>query len=182
MSPPRVGITGRPGVGKSTLFMEIVNYLAGKGLRVGGIIAPEVREGGVRIGFKLVDLLSKSETWLARKDVASRIRVGSYGVLESASSFVRESLSRALEVAEVIGIDEIGPMELKLAGFPQLVREVANSDKPFIFVVHYRLSEEGALDFLGDYEKIVVTPENRALLRRSLPPEIYKRVAAYLGK
>lgn len=182
MSPPRLGITGRPGVGKSTVFREIMDYLAGKGVRIGGIIAPEVRERGLRVGFKLVDLLTGGETWLARKDVVSRARVGSYGVLESASSFVRESLSKALTSAEVIGIDEIGPMELKLAGFTQLVREIVESDKFFIFVVHYRLSEEGALDFLGDYERILVTLENREHLRRTLPLEVYRRVANYLGK
>ncbi len=36
-------VTGGPGSGKSTVFMKIVEKLRNKGLRIGGIVTPEIR-------------------------------------------------------------------------------------------------------------------------------------------
>jgi len=50
-------ITGKPGVGKTSLVMEIIKELK---LDAGGIIAPEIRNKE-REGFKIVDLSTGEE-------------------------------------------------------------------------------------------------------------------------
>lgn len=166
-------ISGRPGVGKSTLFNLIVEALKKRGYVVGGFIAPEVREGGIRQGFKLVDLLTGEETWLARRGYPSSTRVGSYGVLvETADKLASRALLRALEVADVIAIDEVGPMELKLPSFKQNLLRALDSGKPMLLVVHHRLEDSEIMSRLGNAVKIFVSIENREELRNKTPGEV----------
>lgn len=166
-------ITGRPGVGKSTLFSTIVRELREAGYIVGGFMAPEVRQGGQRLGFKVVDLMTGAEAWLARRDVISPIRVGSYGVLvEEASKLVERALVGALEGANVIGIDEVGPMELKLPVFKPLLLKVLDSRKPMVLVIHIRMNDDDILLRLNDARRIVLTFENREIYRKTIPKQV----------
>lgn len=173
----RLVITGRPGVGKSTLFSTIISTLREHDIPVGGVMAPEVRVEGRRIGFKLVDLLTGEEAWLARRDYPSPVRVGSYGVVvEEASQLVERALNRAMSETPVVGIDEVGPMELKLPVFKPMLLKLLRSDKHLILVVHYNLSDREILSELATAKKVVLTLENREGYRRTLPPEVLREV------
>lgn len=165
-------ITGRPGVGKSTLFNSIVNTLRESGFKVGGIIAPEVRERGVRVGFKIINLLTGEEAWLARKDYVSTVKVGSYGVLvNEADELVRRALEDALKQADIIAIDEVGPMELKLPSFKPLLIKALDSAKPLLIVMHFNLNDRDIVSRLEKARKVILTFENREQYRKTLPRE-----------
>ncbi|MFN3268935.1 MAG: nucleoside-triphosphatase, partial [Zestosphaera sp.] len=43
-------ISGSPGVGKTTVFLRVIELLRSDGLKIGGFICPEVRRSGRRIG------------------------------------------------------------------------------------------------------------------------------------
>ncbi len=167
-------VTGRPGVGKSTLFSLVIENLRENGFIVGGISTPEVRgEDGRRIGFRVVDLLSGKSTWLAKRGYYSPVRIGAYGVfVKEASSLIAEALDNALSSADVIGVDEVGPMELKLPVFKTRLLKTLDSKKPVILVVHYRLREREILDRLRNATWIYLTLENREKLREVLPEKI----------
>lgn len=172
----KITITGRPGVGKSTLFSLVVDTLRNNGFVVGGIIAPEVREKtGRRVGFKVVDLLSGEEVWLAIRGYESTSRVGSYGVVvKEADELVRKALNEALTRADVVAIDEVGPMELKLPSFKPLLLKVLDSAKPTILVVHFNLGDRDILSRLRDAWRVVLTVENREQYRKTLPELVLK--------
>ncbi|MCS7144570.1 MAG: nucleoside triphosphatase, partial [Archaeoglobaceae archaeon] len=91
------------------------------------------RSGGVRVGFKLIDLMSKSEARLARVGKGKTI-VGKYEVL-------LEEFDKFLEKLDLNGdlviIDEVGPMELKSPKFISIVQELMSREN-IIFTVHYK--------------------------------------------
>ncbi|MEM1628435.1 MAG: NTPase [Desulfurococcaceae archaeon] len=172
-------ITGKPGVGKSTLFNDVVEMLIKNNYVVGGVKTPEVRDKGIRIGFKIIDIMTGEEAWLAKKGIPGNVRIGSYTIMvDQASSLVERALKRAIESAMVIGVDEVGPMELKLPVFkPMLIRAI-ESGKPIILVIHYNLSD---IDILKRIEKtlkrVTLTIENREELRKRFPKEVLEILA-----
>ncbi len=163
----RIVVTGRPGVGKSTLFSRIVESLRRRGCRVGGFSAPEVRESGRRVGFLLVDLSTGERAWLARVGAHCRgPRIGRYTVCaDEAARLGVAALERAVGEADVIAVDEVGPMELALPPLRDAIVKALSTEKPLIAVIHaklrtrdpevYRLAVTGA-------RVIELTLENRA--------------------
>ncbi len=183
MKAPRIVITGRPGSGKSTLFHNILSRLKARDYSIAGIHSPEVRVSGRRIGFKFVDLYSGKEAWLARRGYPSTIRVGAYGVVvDEATSLWREALEN-MSRADIVGIDEVGPMELRLPGFKRdLVEKVLCLDKPVILVIHYRLRDNDILGRLANAYRYVVSIENRVLLNKTVPEKVLMLVDEFYGK
>ena len=56
----KIFLTGRPGSGKSTVLMKVMERLEAKGLKIGGITTPEVRAKGRRVAFRVVALSSQT--------------------------------------------------------------------------------------------------------------------------
>jgi len=172
-------ITGRPGVGKSTLFNRVVETLRRNNLSVAGLIAFEERDmSGVRIGFKIQDLSTGDWAWLAKRDYSSHVRVGAYGVfVGEANRIVERALSKEVVAkSDVLCVDEVGPMELKLPSFKPLLIEALHLGKPSILVVHHRLSDPDILKLLESSEKLFLTFENRDMLNRTLPKSVVERI------
>jgi nucleoside-triphosphatase len=123
----KVLLTGRPGCGKTTLVMRVVNELA---VPAGGFYTEEIREHGGRIGFKLATLDGK-EAVLAHVNFKTRQRLGKYGLDLSALETVGiEALRRAVRARQLVVIDEIGPMEIRSAVFRDVVNDVLDSPEP----------------------------------------------------
>ncbi len=180
MSHRYVVITGRPGVGKTTLFRRVVEELVKRGFRVGGFACPEVRVGGRRVGFRIVSLDGSLEAWLARVGEECRgPRVGRYRVCaEEATRVAREAVDRALREADIIAIDEIGPMELRVEGIRRAILDALESGRPGLYVAHARLSDPEILPLLRSKGKwFMVTVENRD----KLPPLVLDAVLEALG-
>ena len=173
----KIFLTGTSGSGKSTALMKVIERLEAKGLRIGGIITPEVRVKGRRIAFKVVDLSSGEEGVLASTDQLTGPRVGRYRVnIPDFERVALPALSFALEECDITCIDELGTMEFFSAKFKQKVKEILSSGKPVIAVVHHNYAEI--------YERIgtlfQVTQENRerivsTIVSRALRKEPLKK-------
>ena len=143
-----LAITGRPGIGKTTLLSRIASEATGMGCAVGGLTTPEVRERGVRVGFKVRALLTGAEAWLASAAPppvggARALRVGRYFVHEEeAEALIDRELARAVREADLIVVDEVGPMELLLGGFREwMARLLGEPAKPVAITFHERLGD-----------------------------------------
>lgn len=172
MHKVNVFITGSPGSGKSTLILKIIEQLKLRGLKVGGIITPEFRIEGRRIAFKIVDIASGAEEFLASISFPEGPRIGKYRVnIEGFENVALPALDFALNKCDIICIDELGRMEFFSRRFIQKVDEAVKSDKPLIAAVHR--------DYINSYRGfgvvLQVTPKNRNYLVTHL-------ISQFIGK
>ncbi len=136
-----VFLTGRPGIGKTTIIMKVVEELKKRGFKVGGMISKEIREKGKRVGFKIIDVKQKREGILAHINQKSGPRVSKYRVnLEDLETIGVKAIEDALLSDDVIIIDEIGKMELFSKKFINVVERVLSSNKVVLGTVHARSS------------------------------------------
>jgi nucleoside-triphosphatase len=119
-------ITGLPGVGKTTLIKKLSEAL--KHLHPVGFYTAEIREGGVRKGFELINLEGKKEL-LSHKEIRSPYQVGHYKVdIQGFEDFLI-SISFSNPSTRLIIIDEIGKMECLSDRFKKLLNETLDSEK-----------------------------------------------------
>jgi len=133
----RIVITGRPGVGKTTLIERVVSKLS---LPVGGMITKEIRKCGHRVGFSVIDVATGQEGILAHIHQQSGPKIGHYRVnLHDLEQIGIAAIDRALAAGTLVVIDELGPMELTSREFIPAVERVIESDVPFIISTHANL-------------------------------------------
>jgi nucleoside-triphosphatase len=169
-------ITGPPGSGKTSVIKDAVEILRARGLKPGGLYCPEIREGGQRLGFKMVDLMSGEERILAHVNLSSGPRVSKYRVnLKNIDAISEIAIGRALTEADFLAIDEIAPMEIQSEVFMRSVMAALDSFKPLLAVIHQRTMTGfiGAVKARSDVETFEVTPGNRA----KLPSQLMEKVS-----
>ena len=125
-------ITGKPGVGKTTLVQKIINRMGS--VNMAGFYTAEIRYTGSRLGFELQGLNGGCRT-LAHVDIDSRHRVGRYGVDTLGFEEFLTILDLLNPDVELIVIDEIGKMELFSNRFRNLVRDALNADKQVLATI-----------------------------------------------
>jgi len=154
-------LTGRPGVGKTTVIKAVAETL---GNRAGGFYTEEIRGPGGRKGFRLVTL-DGQETVMAHVNLRGqgRPRVSRYGVDVGAIDRVGvAALRRAMNECEVVIIDEIGKMELFSGQFRDAVLQAAGGPRPVVATVMSKPNPwVDALKSLPQIEIWEVTMENR---------------------
>jgi nucleoside-triphosphatase len=170
-------LTGNPGIGKTTVLMKTVNALKERGICVDGMISREVREGGKRVGFEILDLSSGRRGWLAQVSQKTGPQVGRYRVnIEDLNAVGAQAIIDAVEKCDVIAIDEIGPMELFSEKFKETVRKALDSRKLVIAVVHWKAKDALIREAKNrqDSETTTVTIENRDKLHKTIVEEVAK--------
>jgi nucleoside-triphosphatase len=164
-------VTGRPGIGKTSVLLRAVEGLKSKGYKIGGMVSREVREKGVRIGFEIIDFYSGRKGWLAHVDQPDGPKVSKYRVnLNDLNVIGAGSIRDAAKNAEIIVIDEIGPMELFSQAFREAVVEAMNSGKPLLGTIHFK-ARAPLINYIrnrDDAEIMEVTYENRTYLHNIL--------------
>jgi len=173
----KIFLTGVPGVGKSTVLAKVIEELKRRGMKVGGMVTQEARQHNVRVGFKITDVLTGREGWLARVRQRVSPRVGKYAVdLEGLEGIGVQAIREALENPEVsvLAIDELGPMELFSSRFKDAVRQGIASGKTLIGTIHYRANDPLLREIrtTPDVKIITVTKENRSVLSRDIVEEL----------
>lgn len=132
-------LTGKPGIGKTTLIRQISEELKNLGRHVQGFFTQEVRESGVRIGFDVIFLDGAKPCPLARIDstaYGNRLpKVGRYSVMTHEFDLIAVA---SLKVRSPDGqmcymfVDEIGKMELFSSRFKQVVSRLLECDNVIV--------------------------------------------------
>jgi nucleoside-triphosphatase len=168
-------LTGAPGVGKTTVLMKAVSALKEKGICLGGMLSREVRAGGKRLGFEILDLSSGRRGWLAHVNLKTGPRVGRFHVnLSDLELIGAKAIADAVENCDVIAIDEIGPMELFSEKFKEVVPKALKSYKPVLAVVHWKAGDKLVIEAeeLVDSEMFTVSQKSRDTLPEVIVEEI----------
>jgi nucleoside-triphosphatase len=169
-------LTGVPGVGKTTLIRSVVRRL--EGLTCAGFYTEEKRQGGQRVGFRIVTLNGQKGTLASVGRKAPT--VGRYSIhVEEFEALILPNLDPDICPADLYVIDEIGKMELLSAKFRRrivdllaapthLLATIAKRGKGFVEQIKAR----------NDIELIELTRKNRD----ELPEEIERKIKGELGK
>ena len=174
-------VTGRPGVGKTSVLLRAADDLKNRGYKIGGMISREVREGGFRVGFEIMDFSTGQRGWLAHVNQPTGPQVSKYRVnLTDLSAIGASSILNAMRNEDIIIIDEIGPMELFSQGFREAVVQAIESKKPILGTIHFRVKDSliDTIKTREDAEILEVTYENR----RHLHTQIVGKVVQFLQK
>ena len=134
-APPRLLVEGRPGSGKTTAVVRLVELLRRQGVAVSGFVTRELRERGKRVGFAL-ETLDGKQGRLAHVGVQGDQRVGRYGVVHN--DLERIAIPALRAPADVVVVDELGRMELGCAAFRDAVSALLDRPVALVATVHAR--------------------------------------------
>lgn len=166
-------ITGQPGVGKTTCIKRVVQDLASRGVKVGGMITGEIREGPNRTGFQVENLLT-GEVGVLASIGHHGPRVGKYGVnILDLDRIGTAGIEEASTEAQLIVIDEIGPMELCSEKFVSAVELALLPSKPILGTIHFR-ARHPLIQFMESrptIRRITIDRSNRDLVAVELTKE-----------
>jgi len=119
-------LSGAPGSGKTTIIKEVLSKV---GKSAGGFYTEEIRDQGIRQGFRIITLDGKNAT-LAHSGIRSPYRVSKYGVdISSMDEVAIPAVREAIRSRDIVVIDEIGKMELFSYSFRDAVIEALESEK-----------------------------------------------------
>jgi nucleoside-triphosphatase len=134
-APPRLLVEGRPGSGKTTAAVRLVELLRRQDVAVSGFVTRELRERGKRVGFAL-ETLDGRRGRLAHVGVRGDQRVGRYGVVHD--DLERLAIPALRAPADVVVVDELGRMELGCAAFRDAVTALLDRPVALVATVHTR--------------------------------------------
>ncbi len=164
---PKIGITGLPNTGKTQLLMKVIEMLEADELKVGGMITEAIIFKNKKVGFYVIDWLTKKKRKFAHENIESKIHVEEYGVdMRALDAVGVKAINLAIKEADVIIIDEVGKMEVESPGFVAAVNEALDCDKPLILTLHKKSRNPLLQDIRrrDDLRILEVTPVNRNLL------------------
>jgi nucleoside-triphosphatase len=164
---PKIGITGLPNSGKTQLLLKVIEMLESEDKKVGGMITEAIFFRNRKVGFYVVDWMTKKKRKFAHENIESVIHVEDYGVdMKALDSVGVRAIKNAIKGADVIVIDEVGKMEVESPGFVEAVNEAMDCDKPLIMTLHKKSRNPLLQDIRrrDDLRILEVTPVNRNLL------------------
>ncbi len=163
----KIGITGLPNAGKTQALIKVIEMLEEGDQKVGGMITEPIIKDNKRLGFYVMDWISKEKDILAHVDIESKIVVGKYKVnIEVLERVGVMAIEDAMENSDIIIIDEVGRMEVESEKFIEAVKKALDEDKPMILTLHKKSRNPLLQDIRrrDDVRILEVTPINRDLL------------------
>jgi nucleoside-triphosphatase len=158
-------LTGRPGVGKTTVVRTAAQELAR--LPLAGFYTQEIRSGSERKGFRLITFGGEGGV-IAHVELPPP-RVSKYGVDVAAIDRFAAALRDIRDPSIVYLIDEIGRMECLSEVFVDVVSQLLDSGRPLVATVAQRGA--GFIDEVKRRPDAEVWTVTRAT-RESLPDDV----------
>ncbi|OHB75536.1 MAG: hypothetical protein A2Z25_07490 [Planctomycetes bacterium RBG_16_55_9] len=121
--------------GKTTALARLVETARAEGFNVTGVLAPSLYRDGRLMGFDVVDLRNETRAPLARRKMDAGA-TWPFAFLDDGLRFGNVALSReATESADLVIVDEFGPVELSGQGWRSSVDALLVSSNAAILLV-----------------------------------------------
>ncbi|MCX7750897.1 MAG: DUF2478 domain-containing protein [Candidatus Bipolaricaulota bacterium] len=134
-------VTGRIGAGKTRAVLALAAELRHQGLRVGGVASPRVLDGEKTVGYRVRDVRTGEERPLCSLEPPG-IPFRRFFFSPEGVAFATAALARAAAEADVIFVDEVGPLELAGGGFAPGLRKVLRAEAFLLLTVRPSLVGE----------------------------------------
>jgi nucleoside-triphosphatase len=147
--------------------LNAANGLKEEGRKVGGMVSKEAKLGGTRVGFEIIDFATNERGWLAHVNQPLGPQISKYKVnVADLNRIGVTAVRNAMKDADVVVVDEIGPMELFSQAFKQSIEDAIKSGKLVIGVIHHKARDPiiETVKNRNDAEIFEVTVENRSSL------------------
>lgn len=102
--------------GKTSAILAFSAALQNQGISVDGVASPRLLQGGQTVGYKVRRVSTGEEHILCALEPPG-LACGRFFFRPEAVTFANTTLKEAAQSAEVVVIDEVGPLELAGAGF-----------------------------------------------------------------
>jgi nucleoside-triphosphatase THEP1 len=142
--------TGQKHSGKTTSAVALVNAAHEEGFNVAGLLAPSLYRDGELLGFDALDLRNETRVLLARRKPEAG-KAGRFKFLQDGLKLGNAALSaEATKSADLIVIDEFGPLELNGVGWRESVDSLIDSSNALILLIVRQELAESVLRLYAD--------------------------------
>ena len=159
-------LTGPVHSGKTTLLKRLVRELKGQKYRLDGFLSEAVREKEETVGYDLFDLKrERSIPFIRRTGEKEWQRIGSYFFIPQGLAEAEKIILRGIE-ADILVVDEVGPLELSGKGFWPVLKQVIFKPLPsFLFVMRIAVLRD-FLAILGKGETKIFNIKSKEVFHR----------------
>lgn len=127
--------TGPKHCGKTTSATQLSQKARAEGFTVAGILEPSLYDNGELLGFDVLDVKNHKRTPLARRN-KGKSRTGAFIFIKDGLKFGNVILSsEAIKLADLIIIDEFGPLELKGKGWRRNIDLLLSSSNAILLII-----------------------------------------------
>ena len=127
--------TGPKHSGKTTRANCLIKTARSEGFVVAGILQPSIYDNNELVGFDVLDIQNQKRTPLTRRN-KDKSTTGSFNFITDGIAFGNTVLgTEQTKIADLIIIDEFGPLELNGNGWRRNIDSLLHSSNSIILVV-----------------------------------------------
>ncbi len=127
--------TGPKHCGKTTSATRLIQMARAEGFIVAGILEPSLYDNGELLGFDVLNVQNQKRTPLARRN-KDKSQTGFFNFITDGLKFGNAVLStEAIKFADLVIIDEFGPLELKGHGWRRNIDSLLSSGNAVILII-----------------------------------------------
>jgi nucleoside-triphosphatase THEP1 len=144
--------TGPKHGGKTTSANHLVQTIRTEGFVITGILQPSIYDNDELIGFDVLDIQNQKRMPLARGKKKSKNTKGSFNFLKDGLEFGNAVLSsEATKSADLVIIDEFGPLELEGKGWRRNINSLLSCSNAIILIIIRQGLKEAFQQLYSDF-------------------------------